>query len=194
MRGLRLSPIGTEIVLALSQVPDGLRLTELATVTGSAVSSIQGGLRALGRTGLVMRGAVRPLRYRLASEHAGLNEVTSLAAALPEPIDAISIVLRANRSVEFASYDALGFVVSQRPSPNTVDWSVLDEQLERIRSAHPESPPVLRLESDELDRYLRIGVGLRARLTAGIIVKGRVPPADAGSGNGVRTNGQQMIG
>jgi len=46
-RRLTLTPIGLDIVIALGQLPDGLRLSTLAHAIGSPVSSVQAALRVL---------------------------------------------------------------------------------------------------------------------------------------------------
>ncbi|HEY7589785.1 MAG TPA: helix-turn-helix domain-containing protein [Candidatus Limnocylindrales bacterium] len=174
-RRLNLSPIGFDIVLALSQAPDGLRLADLAHVMGSPVSSVQTALRGLISNQLVRREEVDPPRYLLAPDHPARDELASLATVLPEPAHAIGILLRANPVVAWAAVDSLGFVAATREPPATAPQEALDRHLGLVAGSRDETPIVMRLPEPEMDRVLRVGIGLRARLAKALTIKGRLP-------------------
>jgi hypothetical protein len=175
-RRLTLSPIGFDIILALCQSPAGLRLADLAHVIGSPVSSVQTALRILVANQLVRRDAVEPPRYRLSPEHPAADELVSLASVLPEPAHAIGVVLRANPVVAFAAVDALGFLCVTQDQPlEAVAAAALDRQLELVAKARPETPSVMRMTASELDRLVRVAVGLAERLRKALPLKGRPP-------------------
>jgi hypothetical protein len=175
-RRLTLSPIGFDIILALCQAPAGLRLADLAHVIGSPVSSVQTSLRILVANQLVRREAVEPPRYRLSPEHPAAEELVSLASVLPEPAHAIGVVLRANPVVTFAAVDALGFLCVTQDQPLDADAATaLDRQLELVSNARPETPSVMRMTASELDRLVRVAVGLAERLRKALPLKGRPP-------------------
>jgi hypothetical protein len=187
-RRLTLSPIGFDIVLALSQTPDGLRLADLAHVIGSPVSSVQTALRILVANQIVTRQAIEAPRYRLDEEHPAREELVSLAAVLPEPAHAIGVVLRANPIVRYAAVDSLGFIASEiARSTDEVARAALDHVLSHIASSRPEAPAVMRMTDAELERLVKVAMGLRARALRATTIKGRSPvtgndPDRGGSG------------
>src|SRR2546423_1359323 len=91
-RRLTLSPLGFDIVLALSQAPEGLRLADIGRIIGSPVSSVQTALRVLIANHLVERAEVVPPRYGLSIEHPARDELASLATVLPDPAHAIRVI------------------------------------------------------------------------------------------------------
>ena len=178
-RRLTLSPIGFDIVLALSQAPEGLRLADLSHIIGSPVSSVQTALRVLIANSLVRRPSVEPPRYSLADDHPARDELASLATVLPEPAHAIAVILRANPMISFAAVDKAGFLVSERrAAANHAAGEALDHHLALVAQARPGSPGLLRMSEEEFKRILRVGVGLRARVQKAVTLKGR-SPADA---------------
>jgi hypothetical protein len=190
-RRLTLSPIGFDIVLALSQTPAGLRLADLAHVIGSPVSSVQTALRILVANQIVTRQAVEPPRYRLDEEHPAREELVSLAAVLPEPAHAIGVVLRANPTVGYAAVDALGFIASEvARSTDEVARAALDHVLLHIATSRPEAPAVMRMTDAELERLIKVAVGLRARAQRATTIKGRSPaPGNEPDRGGSRDRG-----
>ncbi len=174
-RRLTLSPIGFDIVLALSQAVEGLRLADLAHVIGSPVSSVQTALRILVANELVRREAVEPPRYRLAPAHPARDELASLATVLPEPAHAIGIILRANPSVAFAAVDSAGFIVAERAEAPEGAGEALGRHLDLVAGARPGSPGLLRMSEDEFDRLVRVQLELRARARKALAIKGRPP-------------------
>jgi hypothetical protein len=189
-RRLTLSPIGFDIVLALSQAPDGLRLADIAHVIGSPISSAQTALRILVANDIAQRLAKDPPRYRLAPGHPARAELISLAAVLPEAPHAIGVVLRANPAVAYAAVDADGFLASQRTDAPAEAVELLEHQLEMIATARSDAPDVVRIPEDELERHLRVAVGLRARARRAVTIKGS-PPAGARTS---QTGGQRAVG
>lgn len=184
MPSLRLSALGFDVVLALGSNPDGLRLAEIASAIVSPVSSVQRVLGTLAGNGLVSRNEGQLRIHRLAPEHPAREELLRLAAVLPEPAHAIGIVLRANPSVRFASYDGLGFVAAIDDGREAA-VGVLDEQLDAIANARPSTPPILRIPAQDLARLTDVMPGLRLRLTTGLLVKGNLPSASS-RGTGAR--------
>jgi hypothetical protein len=181
-RRLTLSPIGFDIVLALSQTPGGLRLADLAHVIGSPVSSVQTALRILVANQLVRREALEPPRYRLDPEHPARDELVSLSTVLPDASHAIGVVLRANPVVTFAAVDALGFLaVSQEQPSDEVAAEALDRGLALVTGSRPETPAVMRMTDAELERLLRVALGLRERVRNALPLKGRAPGLPAQS-------------
>ena len=188
-RRLTLSPIGFDIVLALSQTPAGLRLADLAHVIGSPVSSVQTALRILVANRIVTRQAVEPPRYRLDEEHPAREELVSLAAVLPEPAHAIGVVLRANPTVGYAAVDVLGFIASEvARSTDDAARAALDHVLSHIATSRSEAPVVMRMTDVELERLVKVAMGLRARAQRATTIKGHAPvtgndPDHGGSGD-----------
>ena len=187
-RRLTLSPIGFDIVLALSQTPAGLRLADLAHVIGSPVSSVQTALRILVANQIVTRQAIEPPRYRLDEEHPAREELVSLSAVLPEPAHAIGVVLRANPVVGYAAVDTLGFIASEvARSTDEVARAALDHVLSHIATSRPEAPVVMRMTDTELERLIKVAMGLKARARRATTIKGHAPvtgddPNRGGSG------------
>lgn len=188
-RRLTLSPIGFDIVLALSQVIDGLRLADIAHVIGSPISSAQTALRILVANDIAQRLAKDPPRYRLAPAHPARSELISLAAVLPEAPHAIGVALRANPAIGYAAVDAEGFLVSERTDASKDSLDVLDRTLGMISGARADAPEVTRVPEAELERHLKVAVGLRARVRRAVTIKG-VPPASAG---GMQAGGQRAV-
>jgi hypothetical protein len=174
-RRLTLSPIGFDIVLSLSQTPDGLRLADLAHVMGSPVSSVQTALRVLIANKLVNREEVDPPRYRLTPDHPARDELASLATVLPEPAHAIGVILRANPVVTYAAVDGMGFIVAERDVAAPASREALDRHLGLVADSRPEAPAVMRASETELDRLMRVAVGLKARAAKALTIKGRPP-------------------
>jgi hypothetical protein len=174
-RRLTLSPIGFDIVLSLSQTPDGLRLADLAHVMGSPVSSVQTALRVLVANKLVTREDVDPPRYRLTPDHPARDELASLATVLPEPAHAIGVILRANPVVTYAAVDGMGFIVAERDEAARAQREALDRHLGLVAESRADTPAVMRASEKELDRLMRVAVGLKARVAKALTIKGRPP-------------------
>lgn len=181
-RRLTLTPISFDIVAALGQLGDGLRLSPLAQAIGSPISSVQAALRILVATRLAERVDVTPPYYRLNRTNPAYEHLLGLATVQPEPAHVVAILLRANPSIVFAAVDAGGFVAGLAPNDGTsidADRDRLLRSLDAIRDARDDVPPVELLEHDELTRHLAVSVGLRDRIRAAIVLKGRVPRASS---------------
>jgi hypothetical protein len=176
-RRLTLSPIGFDIVLALTQAPRGLRLVDIGRIIGSPVSSVQTALRVLMGNRLVERAEGDPPRYTLAAEHPAREELASLATVLPDPAHAIGIILRANPAVCFAAVDSMGFVMAECRDPDDAAVAALDRHLELVTSARADAPGMTRMTDAELGRLTRVAVGLRDRIGQALTIKGRPPAA-----------------
>jgi hypothetical protein len=184
-RRLTLTPISFDIVVALGQLPDGLRLSPLAQAIGSPVSSVQAALRILVATRFAERVEAAPPHYRLDVTNPAYEHLLGLSTIQPEPAHVIAILLRANPAVTFAAVDAGGFVASVLGTSGEAgtDHDRLTSALATVRAAREDVPPVELHEHDELARHLAISVGLRGRVRSAIVLKGRVPkPSTAPSG------------
>jgi hypothetical protein len=173
-RRLTLSPIGLDIVLAASQVPGGIRLSDLATVIGSPVSSVQTGLRILVGNELIRRHGGSAPRYRLSISHHAHEQLVALATVLPEPEHAIAIILRANPSVAFAAADSHGFIHVVDDSEGKAA-ELLERHLQLIREIHERLPAIVRIPALEFGRLVAVDLELRSRIEAAIILKGSLP-------------------
>jgi hypothetical protein len=172
---LTLSPIGLDIVLAVSQVTHGIRLTDLATVIGSPVSSVQTALRILIGNGIVRRQAGASPRYGLAARHPAREQLVGLATVLPEPEHAIAILLRANPSVAFAGADAAGFIAAVDGDPSAETAARLERHLDLIRQTRDRSPALVQIPAVEFNRLVSVDLELRSRVERAVILKGSLP-------------------
>jgi len=179
-RRLTLTPIGLDVVIALSQAPGGMRLSSLAHAIGSPLSSVQAALRILVANDLAMRDETPPPSYRLAAGHPAHDRLIGLARVLAEPAHALGITLRANEAVEFAAVDRGGFVAAIAEDPPAGARSRLNAALEDIRAARLGTPPVDMSDTGQFARLLDVSIGLRARVAAAVAIKGR-PPRGSGT-------------
>jgi IclR-like helix-turn-helix domain-containing protein len=174
-RRLTLSPLGFDIVLALSQAPEGLRLADIGRIIGSPVSSVQTALRVLIANHLVERAEVVPPRYGLSTVHPAREELASLATVLPDPAHAIGIILRANPAVRYAAVDSIGFLVAERRDADSPAVEALDRHLALVADARSDAPALMRMSDDELGRLAKVAMGLRTRVRQALTIKGRPP-------------------
>lgn len=188
-RRLALTPIGLDVVVALAHVPGGLRLTPLAAAIGSPVSSVQAALRILLANGLVVRDAGVPPDYALA-DHPAREALIDLSVVLPEAVHALGLVLRASPAVAMAALDRDGFVAGLDPDAPAGSRERLTSSLEAIASARHDAPPVQVSELPELRRMAAVSVGLRARLTSAVAIKGK---AEFGSTRGRATSDEAIL-
>lgn len=175
-RRLTLTPIGLDVVAALSQDPAGMRLSPLAHVIDAPVSSVQAVLRSLSGTGLVAKDEATPPRYRLAA-HPAREALIRLALLLPEPVHVLSVVLRASPAVAFAAVDRDGFVAALEPTTAETAVDRLRASLAEVAAARDHAPPVQLIQGEDLARLVAVSVGSRARLASAIPLKGRFEPA-----------------
>jgi hypothetical protein len=171
---LTLSPIGLDIVLAASQVPHGIRLSDLATVIGSPVSSVQTALRILMGNGLVRRQGGSAPRYGLAAAHPAHEQLVALATVLPEAEHAIAIILRANPAVSFAAADSTGFILAVDGGA-TEAAGLLEGHLQLIRETRDRLPAIIVIPSLEFGRLVTVDLELRTRLARAVALKGSLP-------------------
>lgn len=174
-RRLTLTPISFDIVIALAQLPDGLRLSSLAHAIGSPVSSVQAALRVLVANRLAVRRGSSPPVYALAATHPAGRALQELALALPEPAHATAIAVRANPAVELAVVDSAGFLVGIASSGDAAARARLTDTLAAIRTRRPDVPPVELVDQAELTRHLAVSLGLRDRVRRAVVLKGRIP-------------------
>ncbi len=176
-RRLTLSPIGFDVILALSQAPSGFRLAELAQVIGSPVSSVQTALRVLVSNGIVRREGDDPPRYVLTSDHPANAPLVSTATLIGDAAHAIGVLLRASPAVAWAGVDGAGFLVGLAADPPADALPLLVRQLDAVTQHRPEAPAVERLPYAELDRLARVALELRSRIRRAVTIKGRPPAA-----------------
>jgi hypothetical protein len=188
-RRLALTPIGLDVVAALAHVPGGLRLTPLAGAIGSPVSSVQAALRILLANGLVVRDDNVPPDYALA-DHPAREPLIDLALVLPEAIHVLGLVLRASPAVSVATVDRDGFVVGLDPDAPAGARERLTTSLDAIARARSNAPPVQVSDLAELRRMTTVSVGLRARLTSAVALKGQ---AEFSLGRGRAPSGSAIV-
>lgn len=179
-RRLTLTPISFDIVVALGQLPEGLRLSPLAHAIGSPVSSVQAALRILVSARLAERVDATPPHYRLNRASPALDHLLGLSLVQPEPAHVVAILLRASPAVTFAVVDGGGFVagVAQEDGGRAdAPEGLLSGALDTIRASRDDVPPVELVEHEELARLLAVSVGLRSRIRDAIVLKGRLPTA-----------------
>jgi len=134
MSRLVASEHGLRALVALAQRPDGLRPAEVAAILGVPFSSAERALGVLEDDGLVERRVRRFVPVAGArAEAAG-----RFALAMAEPIEALAVVARANRAVEFAGADARGIVLVVRRFAEPADEALLHDALAGLRALHPE--------------------------------------------------------
>ena len=107
MSRLVASEHGLRALVALSQRPDGLRPAEVATILDVSFSSAERALRVLEDDGLVER----PDRRFVLMGDARAGTAVHFAFAMVEPTEALAVVARASRAVEFAGIDGRGAVL-----------------------------------------------------------------------------------
>jgi len=170
-RRLALTPIGLDVVAALAHDPEGLRLTPLSAAIGSPVSSVQAALRILMANELVVRDAGQPPLYTLAP-HPARQALIELAVVLPEAVHALGLILRSSRAVILATVDREGFHAALDPAAPAAARERLLTSLAAIADARADTPSVHVSDLPELMRMASISVGLRARLSSAVPLKG----------------------
>jgi hypothetical protein len=182
-RRLALTPIGLDVVTALAHEPAGLRLTPLAQVIGSPVSSVQAALRVLLANGLVRKDGDQPPAYRL-TQHPATDGLVDLAILLPDPAHVLGLALRASSAVRFAVVDRDGFVAAIDGALGDPVHDRLLRTVGTLADRRPEAPPVQLVAPDELARLVAVSIGSRARLASAVALKGtleRITRAGAGT-------------
>lgn len=159
--------LGALCLLALSQLPDGARLSDIARAIDRPLSSAQSSLGLLVRIGLLDRSRGKPPTYRLTPAGRGKIADTIATARHDDPDRARDVLLRASSSVAMAVRDDAGYVVVRR------DDDPRAESLDRIVTLIPiEAALAWSTFGDaEFRRILRIAPDLRARIGAAEMVK-----------------------
>jgi predicted nucleotidyltransferase len=150
MSRLVASEHGLRLLVALSQLPEGLRPAEVATILRVPFSSAERALRVLEDDGLVERRdrtfAARPDSRTGAAVH--------FALAMIEPVEALAVLARANPTVEFAGLDGQGAVVVIRRFAEPADEALLRRALADLGALHASFPVELVDKSALRDRLL----------------------------------------
>lgn len=147
-----------EVLAALEQRGDGMRLAEVALAIDAPVSSAQVALALLVDDGLVATGvAGRPV-YRLASGQEGdVAKLLDVATGRVADERLLRAAIRANPAVEFAGQDGGGLLVVTRWYAEPRDEVQLDRMLARTQLQ------VQRASHDEVRQLLLGETGLRER-------------------------------
>jgi len=128
MSRLVASEHGLRVLVALSQRPDGLRPAEVATILGVPFSSAERAVRVLEDDGLVERP---DRRFTLLAD-ARARAAVRFALAMVESSEALTVLARANRAVEFAGIDGQGTVLVIRRFAVPADEVLLHSALAEL--------------------------------------------------------------
>lgn len=168
-----------DLVLALTQRRDGVRLAELAAASDVRLSTAQTAMRLLLADGIVASDGKHRPRYRLRAEHRASEAIVRLAARYPAPPHALDILLRANPSVEFAARDPDGYIVVEHPLADPRDLAALEDVAGLIGAAS-DGPRMTRYAHHDLVDRLRDDVEPRRRAQAATPVKGSLARSFSG--------------
>jgi hypothetical protein len=172
---INLSPTALEVLLALSQAPQGARMSGLAAALEIPASQVETALRAMVGVGIATR-APTGHRYLLHEDHPALSELVALAARMTDPDRAIEIVLRSNEGVERALRDDSGYIVSvvaDDPVDPVGASELLEMVIPHVTLGRADAPPIEWFDANEFARMLRVAPSLRVRVAAAREVKGR---------------------
>ena len=168
-----------DLVVALTQLREGGRLTELAAATGLSLSTAQAAMRVLLADRIVARPDGQRPRYRLRAEHRASDAIVRLAARYAAPTHSLDIALRANPSLEFAARDPDGYIVVEHPLADPRDLVALEHVVGLIASGGPELR-MTRYAHLELVDQLRDDVEPRRRAEAATNLKGSLARSFSG--------------
>lgn len=158
-----------EAVVALSQSEAVLRLTDLADACRAPLTSMQRAVESLVRSGLVTSGR---RRHQLVREHPAATALVEFSLR-SLPVDtALEIVLRANRAVEFAGVDRVGYFAVESPFAESADQAVLRRAVQIINRDRSDARSVEIVQRAELRDRIIDTPELRARGLAMREVKG----------------------
>ncbi len=160
-----------DLVLALTQRREGVRLAELAVACDLSLSTAQTAMRLLLADGIVAHEREHRPRYRLRAEHLASEAIVSLAARYEAPRHSLDIVLRANPAIEFAARDRAGYVVVEHPLADPRDLAALDH-VTRLIGAGGYGPRITHYAHHDLVDRLRDDIGPRRRAEAATPLKG----------------------
>ncbi len=171
---ISLSPTGLEVLLALSQSPQGARMKSIAASLDVSTTQVEAALRAMVGLGIVARMATGH-RYTLRNDHPALPELVTLAARMSAPARAIDIVLRSNDTIRFAWRDTEGYIVvvaAEDPVDPRDSSELLEMVVPQIRLGRPDVPAIERFEAHEFARLMKVAPSLRMRIASAAQVKG----------------------
>jgi hypothetical protein len=132
MSRLVASEHGLRALIALFQRPEGLRPAELAAILGIPFSSAERALRVLEDDGLV---ANQDRRFASATD-ARARAAFRFALAMIQPAEALGVLARSNRAVEFAGTDEAGTVLVVRRFAQPADEALLHAALADVTALH----------------------------------------------------------
>lgn len=160
-----------DLLLALTQRREGVRLAELAVACDLSLSTAQTAMRLLLTDGIVAREREHRPRYRLRAEHRAAEAIVRLAARCAAPRHSLDIVLRANPAIEFAARDRAGYVVVEHPLADPRDLAALDH-VTGLVGADGDGLRMTRYAHHDLVDRLRDDIGPRRRAEAATPLKG----------------------
>ncbi len=132
MSRLVASEHGLRVLAALAQRPEGLRPVDVATILEVPFSSAERALGVLEDDGLVERGEHGFVLLGDPRAPAAVH----FALAMVEPIEALGVLARANRAVEFAGIDGQGAVLVIRRFAEPADEALLHAALADLLALH----------------------------------------------------------
>lgn len=158
-----------EVLAALEQREDGLRLTELAQALAAPVSSTQVAVGALVDDGFVSKQAAQAKRYQLTPEgRDDASKVLDVAFRRDGDGRVLAAAVRANPAVEFAARDRAGLLLVIRWDAEPLEELLLERMFKRTNIQ------VTRFSHDELREHLRDDASVRDRAKRGQIIVGSV--------------------
>ncbi len=162
-----------ETVVALSQRPDGSRLSEIAEALRVSLSTTQRALSSLADDKLV-RSSVdgRDRRHAINAAHPASSALVEFALRSLPVAEALDHTLRANPAVEFTGKDDEGYVVVLSPFADPASVALLHETIQTINGDRADSKPVDIFERSDLRRRLLDRPELRERGLRLVTIKG----------------------
>lgn len=162
----------SEVVVALTQRPDGMRLNEIADALSAPLSSIQRVVTSLTEDHLVEAEAERPRRYSINMRHPAANGLAEFSLRLVPVERAMDVAVRANRAVEFAGRDRRGYLIVLSPFAEPIDIVRLSSILEQINRLREDAVRFEITEREDVRETLRESLDLRERGLLMTAVKG----------------------
>ena len=151
-----------EVTSALTQRPEGMRLSEVAAALGSGLSTVQRAVNALADDGLV-EVDLAERRFTLARAHPAIDAFADYALRRLPIRRALDIICRANSAVEFAGSDAHGYLIVLSPYAEPGDVSHLHASVDRVTRARHDAVPVEIIDRSDLRERLFDDLSLRRR-------------------------------
>lgn len=158
-----------QVLAALEQRPEGLRLTQIAEAIQAPVSSAQVALGMLIGDGLVvLRNARRPVFAVGQEAEVDVDKVLDVAFRRIRDERILAAAVRANRAVEFAARDPAGLLLVFRWDSEPSDEARLNRALARLDLV------ITRFGHHELRQRLLADGSPRERAIAGRVIVGSV--------------------